>query len=221
MLCSTPVLSTEQLPLLLAPTVMNHGPSLGGFDFFLFFFFNHWASCSSAKEVAHFHLRMMAGKIRGVCLFSLALEDFEALDWHGSALTLGWFSSLELWRNRSSWVSKTGFQEGCCFSHAYLITKVIFSSNYINSGLHYVVKLNYLKHLINPASPATLGFSRMCKSPTVLLESPSRANFFKHLRWGITQIWLLWEPSIKTTAAAMASQSHTFSSKLARTSSYF
>lgn len=84
-----------------------------------------------------------------------------------------------------------------------------------------MVKLNYSKHLINPISPAILGSSRMCKSPTALLDSPSRVNFLKHLRWGITQIWLLWEPSIKTTAAAMAFQSHTFSSKLARTSSYF
>lgn len=163
----------------------------------------------------------MAGKIKRVCLCNLALEGFESLDWHGSA---------SLWADSQAWnygetevlrYQKLGARNSAHFSNVYLITKVIFYFNYINNGLHYLVKLRDFKHLINPALPAILGYVRMCKSRAVLLDSPSHANFLKHLRWGITQIWLLWEPSIKTTAAVMAFQSHTFSSKLARTSSYF
>lgn len=54
-----------------------------------FLFLKHGArSPYSAKEVAHFHLRMMAGKIRGVCLCNLALEGFESLDRHKSVSRL-------------------------------------------------------------------------------------------------------------------------------------
>lgn len=55
---------------------------------FLLFLKHGARSPSSAKEVAHFHLRMIAGTIRGVCLCSLALEGFESLDRHESVSRL-------------------------------------------------------------------------------------------------------------------------------------